>query len=871
MHIHNVEDYLKECIDSIINQDLDFNENVQLVLVDSDSVDNSMNIANSYQNKYPDNIICLNCESELTSEAYNLGLDHADGEYINFMQAIDYISPDLISKVDKSFKKYDVGVVVVPVEYVDVTKRYPFKFKFRFKDDIDAFVDLKKDNNFIQVDVATTFIKREMISDLKFSNNTKKFEALFINSIFINDNKYMLLKDPVYFSREELIDQESLLKEDILNDFNYFYDELINESIKKYSAVPKFIQNTFLYYLQEIVKIPDIKCMFKTDSELNNFWDTFTGILYHIDMNEIVRNKLINNAVKNFLVFLKNDDFHIECKGKEAYVKSGNDILNVLHKRKIWFDIVEIKDGFLNISGSFQSSCDKRFITIEAVKSGNNIKTVYEAKEVEYPNTNRVTKSFLSIPWEFTYSFDFKIPIAKKESFSLFFRTIYHENDDFVIMDPEVSSKYYSSLSEIGNYFRKDGVILLLKKNIIFIRPESYMRAMVYEFKTMVKMFYSRFSFIVAVKTIIFRFILFILYPFYKNRKIWLFSDRLDLCGDNGEHFFRYAVTRKDDVHKYFVIESDCDDYVRLKKIYGKKIIEFGSFKHKLLYAFAKKLLQSQISPKTYNPFHEGRPRRYSGWGLGEVYFLQHGVNRYDMSSWVTKFDKNLSLITTVSEIDHEEFTSDRYNYDSSIVQILGYPRFDNLTNENLKKQVVIMPTWRNNIKTANQLLKSQYYKSFNGLLNSERLIDHAKKTGYEIILKPHPLMYKFINVFDVNEYVKVDNVTKHHDILCDSALMITDYSSVAFDFVYLKKPVLFYRYDGGKDHHFDVSTLFKDDGSMEVGEIIEDEDRLIDKIIEYMDNGCQMEEIYQKRVDNFYKFIDKNNSKRVYDWVYEH
>ena len=52
----------------------------------------------------------------------------------------------------------------------------------------------------------------------------------------------------------------------------------------------------------------------------------------------------------------------------------------------------------------------------------------------------------------------------------------------------------------------------------------------------------------------------------------------------------------------------------------------------------------------------------------------------------------------------------------------------------------------------------------------------------------------------------------------------------------------------------------------MDFGAKIDNEDELIDKVIEYMDNNCQMEEIYQKRVDNFYKFNDKNNSKRVSD-----
>ncbi len=868
MNVNNVEDYIKESIESVIAQNIGFKDNIQLIIVDSLSIDNSMAIASSYQKKYPENISCISCDSESKFDAYNLGLEHIAGEYVNFMEGSDVLSANLISKVKSSFKKYDTDMVSFPVEYIDAKRGYNLKFKFI--KDVDEFVDLKREPRLIQLDVNTAFIRKDAFGDLRFNNEIPMADTLFVNKLLIENNHYVVNKDTIYYMQEERCLDEFTTKEEILNSFRFF-NELIEDSIEKYSAVPKFIQHTFLYYLQDIVKIEDIKSIFKTEEGLDQFWDNFLSIIYHVDMNQIKTNNLVNDSVKNFLRFVKNEDFHTECKGKEVYIKSGNDVLNTLHKRKLWLDIVEIKNGFLNLSGSFQSNCDKRFISVEAIKSGGNIKRVFEAKEIEYPNTNRVTNHYLSIPWHFTYNFDFKIPIEKGESFSLFFRTIYQENDDRAVMDADVTCRYYVNISEIGNYFRKDGNILLFKKNMFFVRSESYIRAAVYELKVMMKLFFAGYSMMLILKTIVIRALCFILYPFYKNRKIWLFSDRLDLSGDNGEHFFRYAMTRKDDVKKYFVINGDSPDFARLKNEYGNHIVEFSSFKHKILYAFAKKMMQSQISPRTYNPFNEGRPRRYAGIGLAEAYFLQHGVNRYDMSSWVTKFDKNLAMILTVSELDYGEFTSDRYAYDNSIVQLLGYPRFDNLTNDNLKKQIVIMPTWRNYIRTSTQLINSEYFKRFNGLLNNERLIEHAKKTGYEIILKPHPSMFKFINVFDVNEYVKVDNKTKHHVLLCDSALMITDYSSVANDFVYLKKPVIYYQYGGGKDHHFDISTTFVSDESMDFGAIIEDENELIDKIIEYMDNNCEMEEIYRDRVENFFKYTDRNNSKRVYDWAYEH
>ena len=75
-----------------------------------------------------------------------------------------------------------------------------------------------------------------------------------------------------------------------------------------------------------------------------------------------------------------------------------------------------------------------------------------------------------------------------------------------------------------------------------------------------------------------------------------------------------------------------------------------------------------------------------------------------------------------------------------------------------------------------------------NNLINNEKLINHAKEKDYDIVFKLHPKLEEYIDLFEKNDFVKFDNVTKYHDLLCDSALMITDYSSVAFDFAYLWK-----------------------------------------------------------------------------------
>ena len=75
----NSERYLEECIESILNQTLDFEENIQLVLVNNDSVDNSLELALKYKECYPNNIIILNNPSKKRSVGWNLGLEYSKG------------------------------------------------------------------------------------------------------------------------------------------------------------------------------------------------------------------------------------------------------------------------------------------------------------------------------------------------------------------------------------------------------------------------------------------------------------------------------------------------------------------------------------------------------------------------------------------------------------------------------------------------------------------------------------------------------------------------------------------------------------------------------------------------------------------------
>ena len=171
----------------------------------------------------------------------------------------------------------------------------------------------------------------------------------------------------------------------------------------------------------------------------------------------------------------------------------------------------------------------------------------------------------------------------------------------------------------------------------------------------------------------------------------------------------------------------------------------------------------------------------------------------------------------------------------------------------------------------SEDIMKSDFFEFYNQLINSERLLKALVQFSYELHFMPHPNIMPFLNIFKKNAQVIFDGLEKNYrDIFNESALIITDYSSVAFDFAYLRKPVLYSQFDRDKffegEHSYTKGYFdYERDG---FGEVCYDLETLVDTIIEYMKNDCQLKDKYRERIDNFFAYNDKNNCQRVYDEI---
>lgn len=117
--VYNVEDYLGECLESILNQSY---KNLEIIIVNDGSTDNSKEVILEYKRNYP-NISVIDQQNKGLSEARNTGLRNAKGEYISFIDSDDKIAWDTYEKCIDRFNKYNVDVVQFGMLLFDERKK----------------------------------------------------------------------------------------------------------------------------------------------------------------------------------------------------------------------------------------------------------------------------------------------------------------------------------------------------------------------------------------------------------------------------------------------------------------------------------------------------------------------------------------------------------------------------------------------------------------------------------------------------------------------------------------------------------------------------------------------------------------------------
>jgi len=450
--------------------------------------------------------------------------------------------------------------------------------------------------------------------------------------------------------------------------------------------------------------------------------------------------------------------------------------------------------------------------------------------------------------------FTVKIPYGtiNKAGANLFFtvndKGVLFRYDKFFPLNGCPSSYFYHN----GYLMYRNGRNLIIKKSGI---AERALRELKYERK---------------LRRTPFRKFVFIRLAYFLLRKsvphnIWLLSDRPDCAGDNGEALFKYLRRKKTkSINPFFVINKDSEDYKRLRR-YGH-VVGTSTFKHKFLALFCKGKAVSQTDFVLYTVFERNYIKDLL-FNENKV-FLQHGITKDDVSDLYSRYNQDFNLFITACEREYESIISNKnYGMGKSVVKLTGFPRHDALSDCR-EKIVIINPTWRLNLSgvSEEEFAESDYFSKWNGFLNDKNFLSALRKYRYKALFVVHNKMKPFSKLFSLpNKVSIVDGSVDFSEIFSKGALFITDYSSNAFEFAYLRKPVVYFQFDfesffGGhtyKKGYFDYDS----DG---FGEVATDVARLSDIVKSYLSSDCELKQIYNKRINSFLKYNDDKNCERV-------
>ena len=203
--VYNVENYLEECLDSIINQTL---KDIEIICINDGSTDSSLEILNDYASK-DSRIKVLTQENCGVSVSRNHGIKLAIGEYIYFMDSDDILELTALEElynISKNNTECDI-VIFKLINFYDGTtekftsKYYEMKFLRKFKNKFFNYKDLGAKIFDVSVSPPGKFFKKDLIHDLTFPEGLIFEDNVFFTEAFLKSHKIYFYDKHLYNRR----------------------------------------------------------------------------------------------------------------------------------------------------------------------------------------------------------------------------------------------------------------------------------------------------------------------------------------------------------------------------------------------------------------------------------------------------------------------------------------------------------------------------------------------------------------------------------------------------------------------------------------------------------------------------------------------
>ena len=882
--VREADVHVAEAVQSLVNQTIGFEKSIQVVLVRAGGVDGG-DACRRLQVCYPKNIEFVATASEGLDDARNEGLKHVRGAYVNFLDAADQWERHAFARVRRFIQKTGAKTVSTGVRYLGCRNRRRHSLDYG---NVSAQVmDIAKKTGCPQWVASRMFFRAELVRHRTFEpafQNVADFK--FITDVLLDEPSCGILPNAMYLWRDRPADLAAMAagaspKPPDFGAMQRVAENLFSASQARFGKVLGYVQNAVMGDLRRRLET-DVSGTL-TGEELAEYKKSIASLLRWMDDGVILSKKGLSWLYKTHALSLKYGrdilpDLVLDRR-TAVYTFHGLDVVKLGTTGHVIVNILEAEGKTVRMEGRLDLGVDGKLGRIALRKNGQIL-------ELErYGLWHREIRAFDGEKLHEGTAFRVQVPVRPGDRL------------DFVFLPTEGASvelipdfREYAKVTRrvAYSYYQTPHLALVRRRGVLYVGRNGALRRFGRELRyqlflcaTMAWRTLKHFrrkdkALLGAVAVCAWR-TLGLLRRKFQRKETWILSDRSHVAGDNGEALFKYLAARGVEADVYFVIDGHVPDYRRMKR-YGK-VLRLGSFAYRLKFLTADKIVSSQASDWETNAF--------GSWGeyLKDLYvfdfcYLRHGIAKNDQSAWLCKQKKNIKMFVTSIRGEYESVLSGAYGYDAREVKLTGLARYDYLEDRALKK-VVFLATWRHNLvggllpgtserAYAESFRGSEYCRFFNALINDSRLLGTMRAHGYTGDFYVHPTLEKQAVDFQGNETIQVHReVADYPKVFAEGALLVTDYSSVVFDFGYLKKPMVYAQ--------FDRQSIYEQQGYAEgdyhdegdgFGPVVYDYEGAVSSIVAYIENGCRMEEKYVRRVESFFAYTDKRNCERVYDAI---
>ncbi|MGN1155075.1 MAG: glycosyltransferase [Agathobacter sp.] len=745
--IYNQEQHIYNCIMNLRKQTFGFC-NMEIILVNDGSEDGSGAICEELAKKY-DNILYLCQENQGVSAARNRGVCRATGKYIFFLDADDMLERHTIRNVSKFFDTvYDeVDLVTYPIETIYQNRVLEPHFRYRF---------LKKNGIY---DLRSEPYIGQTTMNIVVKNRFEKNIQFYENQSFSEDQRYCC--DVLHRT----------LKMGFCKDGKYIYYRNHNSASGRLSGACYIFEQCMDFFEKLFQRYEKVPLAFQGLFVNDIYWKQLSNILhpYHYDT---VHYKIARQRIQDLLQRCDNDvilnhphmDFFekygllrwknveaLKCVVSEDHFSlyNGDNLVISEQSMEIVLTGFRITDHRVEISGFIKSVFLQFYqdeVIVCAVENEGALtrKLPLHLSAHCYYHSHEQTQRFLA----FRYEAD--LLHLKKVRFEVGFGCHWFPTHYYFMPRMPFSHEHKRYLTNYQGY-----QIQCTSDNSICFEQTDIPA----------------------------------------QNRVWLYYDCVGVPIDNGGLQFIHDIEKCDGVLRYYIV-TDVRQRDAMNN-YGH-LVDFGSTEHKSLLQRCEKVLTAYIEESNIFPFDQKQLAVQADCFQFETIYLQHGVLHIKMP-WKFSPEKIMANKVVVSTYEEKALLIENGFRETDLIET-GQARFECLHQEYLKDKKILMAlSWRCYLiggyhdhkwePLLQKFMSSNYFREFQEFLSNKNLHKMLEEYEFQLDIKLHPIFTQYQEVFHADS----ENIHFVDGSICEEeyGLLITDFSSFLYDFIYLDTDII--------------------------------------------------------------------------------